>query len=109
MSIRLKNYRNHGSGHVAMCERKEHEAVVREGLAYSPADMARMTDRGMPVNGLNASQVFIDGEENPSFHITSDRKRYVDVADLWEEDQTIREKARNAARARHRAAKAKDK
>ena len=76
------------------------DIVVRSGLSYSPADMSKLTERGMPVNSLNTSSVFIDGEENPSFDITSDRVRHVDVCDLWEEHQRIRDKAREAARSK---------
>lgn len=75
------------------------EPVVRNGLAYTPADMARLTERGMPVNSLSASTLFTDGEVNPSFDITSDRTRHVDVADLWEEHQQIISRARKAQKA----------
>ena len=96
---RNKRYRTYGRANVCMCCRKATEPVVREGLAYSPAQMAKLNERGMPVTGMNAADVFIDGEENPSFHVGSERQRFVDVADLWEEHVTIRDKARKAARA----------
>lgn len=94
-------YRDSGrKGHIAMCERCENELVVRESQSYSPADMARLHERGMPVNSVNTAQAIIEGEENPSFDISSDRKRHVDVCDLWEEHMQIRDKARKAAQAR---------
>lgn len=96
---RNKRYRNHGRANISMCCRKETEPVVREGLAYSPAQMAKLNERGMPVTGLNASDVFIDGEENPSFHVGAERERFVDVADLWEKHVTLRDKARRANKA----------
>lgn len=92
-------YKKHGRRQVVFrC--KVCEPVVREGLAYSPSDMARLIERGMPVNSLNTSQVYFDGEENPSFDIGAERQRYVDVADLWEKHMVLRDKARAAARAR---------
>ena len=97
--IRFNNYKNHGR-RFSSCPSCDTDQVVREGLAYSPADMARLTERGMPVNSINTGKAFIDGEENPSFHVTSDRSRFVDVADLWEEHVTLRDKARNAAKAK---------
>lgn len=101
MASRFVVYRSHGLySHAARCTRCDFEEVVRKGLSYSPADMARLTERGMPVNSLNNGKAFIDGEENPSFHVTSDRQRFVDVADLWEEHVTLRDKARKAARAK---------
>lgn len=96
---RLQMYKSHGRCLGACCHRLETEPVVREGLAYSPADMAKLTERGMPVNSLNNSQVHFDGEDNPSWFIGSERERFVDVADLWEQDQLIRDKARRAKRA----------
>lgn len=99
MASRFERYRNHGIKQ-ATCVRHESEPVVRNGLSYSPADMAKLTDRGMPVNGMNASQVYFDGEENPSFFVTSDRERFVDVCDLWEEHMRIRDRAREASKKR---------
>lgn len=95
MASRFLIFRNHGQRSV-VCSRKETEPVVRNGLAYSPADMARLTERGMPVNSLSAGKAYYDGEENPSFFVTSDRERFVDVCDLWEQHQNIRDKARAA-------------
>lgn len=100
--IRLNRYKKHGQRNY-VCRCTENDIVVREGLAYSPADMARLTERGMPVNSINTGKAFIDGEENPSFHVTSDRQRFVDVADLWEEHQIIRDKARAANKARNKS------
>lgn len=99
MASRFDMYKKHGRRNY-VCRACEDDQVVREGLAYSPSDMARLTERGMPVNSLATGKVFIDGEENPSFHVTSDRTRYVDVADLWEEHQNIINRARAAAKAR---------
>ena len=96
MSTRLKRYGLQGV-RTYVCKRCSTDPVVKEGLSYSPADMDRLTSRGMPVNSLNTQQVFIDGEQNPPWHVTSDRTRFVDVADLWEEHQLIREKARKAS------------
>ena len=101
---RFNNYKNEGKSSY-VCRECENDIVVREGLSYSPADMARLTERGMPVNALNTGKAYIDGEENPSFDITTDRQRFVEIADLWEQHQNIRERARNAARAKARAKK----
>lgn len=103
---RFKQYCNHGRK-VYVNRSSEDDQVVREGLAYSPADMARLTARGMPVNSLMTGKAFIDGEENPSFDVTSDRQRFVDVADLWEEHQNIKERARAAAKAKAKSKKSK--
>ena len=101
---RFVRYKSHGRC-VAVCERCDTDSVVRDGLAYSPADMARMTERGMPVNSLAGSKVFYDGEENPSFFVGAERERFVDVADLWEQHVILRDKARKAAITRSRKSK----
>ena len=101
---RLLRYKNHGR-RIFLCTKCEDDQVVRQGLSYTPADMARLTERGMPVNSLLTGKNIIEGEDNPSFDITSDRQRYADVADLWEEHMNLRDKARKAAK----AAKAKSK
>lgn len=100
--IRLNRYKNHGR-HIYVCRKSEDDSVVRDGLSYSPADMERLTSRGMPVNSLNTGTAYIDGEENPSFEVTSDRQRHVDICDLWEQHQKIRDKARAAAKAIRRS------
>lgn len=92
---RFDLYRGHGITR-CVCHKHEEEPVVRKGLSYSPADMAKLTDRGMPVNGLNTQQVFFDGEVNPSWFIGAERERFVDVAELWEKDQILKDKARKA-------------
>lgn len=93
-------------GHrTAMCFRASEETVVREGLAYSPAQMARLADRGIPVNGLATAKMFYDGDDTTSFHIGSERERFVDVADLWEQHMTLRDKAREAARVKRLSSK----
>lgn len=97
--IRLQRYKRSGRN-IYTCPKCENDTIVKQGLSYSPADMARLTERGLPVNSLNNGKAFIDGEENPSFTVTSDRTRHVDVCDLWEEHMTIRDKARNAAKAK---------
>lgn len=102
MSIRLNMYKNHGR-RKAICRYRDTEQVVREGQAYTPADMARLTEKGMPVNSLMTGKTFIDGEENPSYFVPAERGRHVDVCDLWEQHVTLRDKARAAARAKKTA------
>ena len=96
---RLNRYKNVGKN-IYTCPKCDNDTVVREGLAYSPADMARLTERGMPVNSINNGKVFIDGEENPTFTVTDDRCRHIDVCDLWERHMVLRDKARAAAKAK---------
>ena len=96
MTKRLRKYFGKGA-RVCAPVRKDGELVVREGLSMTPADIARLTSRGMPINQQNVG-MFQDGEPNPSPYVTSERRRGVDVADLWEEHNRILQKARAAAK-----------
>lgn len=93
---RIKRYSNHG---VRYCSPKcaDHEQPVRQGLAYTPSDMYDLVQRGIPVNNLNMQEAYFDGTKDASFHIGAERKRGVDVAELWENYQVLRDKARKAA------------
>ena len=95
---RFDKYRYHGlkttKTHIT-----EGEAVTRQGLAYTPADMERMTAQGIPVSSQEIAARFYDGDHGSDFNVTSDREKGVDVNDLWEQDNDIREKARKAYKA----------
>lgn len=75
---------------------KDGEDVTRQGLAYTPADMARMTAQGIPVTSKEIASRFYDGDDHSDFHVSSDRVKGNDVNDLWEADKTLRQKAKNA-------------
>lgn len=93
---RFNKYLNHGyrtCSPTCACD----EDPTREGLAYTPSDMMRLAERGMPVNNLNNQKVYFDGSPDATFHVGDERLRGVDVADLWERQQVLREKARKAA------------
>lgn len=94
MASRFDIYKGHG---VRTCapHSEKNELVTRQGLALTPADVSRLTSQGMPVNTQNA-QIFYDGDSNPTPYVTSERRRGVDVADLWEEHQQIVAKAKKA-------------
>lgn len=94
--LRFKRYKNHGLRSCA-CARCETDAVVRNGLAYTPAQMEKLTARGMPVNNLSTQSLYIDGEPNPPFHVGAERTRFVDVCDLWEQHMDLCDRARKAA------------
>lgn len=93
---RIKRYQNHGI-HISSPCCMEYEERTRQGQAYTPADMARLTERGMPVNNLNMQKAYFDGTPDATFFVGDERKRGVDVAELWENQQKLRAKARKAA------------
>lgn len=72
------------SGRSATPIRKSSELVTKPDLAYTPADMARMYEAGMPVNSTNVIGSFSDGSQNVQWSdLSLDRQRGVDIADVW--------------------------
>lgn len=73
-------------------KRKESEVEPKPGLAYTPADMARMHASGMPVNNANLVNQFYDGDNNPSWEIPLERQRGLDPAEIWEQSVKSKQK-----------------
>lgn len=80
-------------------KRNREEVEPKAGLAYTPADMARMHAAGMPVNSANLVNQFYDGDKNPSFDVALERQRGVDPAELWEVSQTAKAKIKKLGKA----------
>ena len=76
-------------------KRKGDEVEPNAGLAYTPADMARMHAAGMPVNSANLINSFCDGDKNPSFELPIERKRGADMAEIWETSVLAKKKVEN--------------
>lgn len=99
---RFDKYRGHGLKSTRATT-KENELVTRSGLAYTPADMERLTAHGIPVHQNDINTKFYDGDDKSDFFVTSDRIRSNDINDMWEEHQNIVSRAKKA----HMASKAK--
>lgn len=95
---RFDKYLGHGSK-MAKTHYKEGEDVTRQGLAYTPADMERMTAQGLPIQSGEIAAKFYDGDQGSDFLLTSDRIKGNDVNDLWEEHRSIIKKAKKAYQA----------
>lgn len=95
---RFDKYRYHGlhNTHVRV---KETDSPTRQGLAYTPADMERLTAQGIPIQSGELAAQYYDGDTGSDFNITSDRIKTNTINDLWEEHQDIIEKAKKAYRA----------
>lgn len=91
---RFNLYRKYGR-RLCKAQSTSEELKTRQGLALTPSDVARLTSQGMPVNTENA-QMFYDGDTNPSPYVTSERRRGVDVAELWEQHQKLIASAKRA-------------
>ena len=95
---RFEKYLTHGcrSCHTSF---KENDDVTKQGLAYTPADMARLTAQGIPVSNKEIESKFYDGDDGSDFFVSSDRVKGNDINDLWEEEKLIRAKAKSAYKA----------
>lgn len=92
---RFDKYHCHGL-HTCRVKSKDGDDVTRQGLAYTPADMEKMLSHGMPINSANMAAQFYDGDDSNNIVITSDRQKGRDINDMWEEHQTIIQKAKKA-------------
>lgn len=77
-------------------KRKENELPVYGNLVVTPAKMMEMQEKGIPISAQNMAYSPADGEANPSWDLPLDRLRGVDPAQMWEESQVIKQKARAA-------------
>lgn len=68
---------------------------VIPGLAYTPSDMARMSDRGISISSMN-DQNFYDGSPSAKFDVPIELRRGVDVNDAWNASRSSRRKILNA-------------
>lgn len=56
--------------------------VVRPNLAVTPSKMLTMAENGIPISSLTQDK-FFDGEFKLEWSIPAERKRGVDITDLW--------------------------
>lgn len=63
---------------------------VQNNLALTPSKMAEFVDQGIPVSASQLNGDFFDGVSNPSWDVSIDLKRGVDVAEVWQAQKTAR-------------------
>lgn len=84
---------------VCKIKRRFDEEPVQDGLAVSPAMMYDMTKKGVAISTQNQpDNLFDDGSTENSFFVPVDRKRGCDIVSLWETEQEVKKKTRNARR-----------
>lgn len=85
------------TGRLARCVADGLFLRTRQNLAYTPSQMMKLTERGIPVSSQNMPEgSFFDGEVNPSWTVPIERDRGVDVADVWQAQQESRFKLKQA-------------
>lgn len=76
---------------VANCKCKSEWQRTKPNLAVTPGQMFEMAAHGVPISLQNAAN-FTDGEVNPSWDVPAEKVRGIDMADLWNLEQSSREK-----------------
>lgn len=62
---------------------------AKPGLALTPAQIAKMSEQGIPITTQMSDQ-FFDGTLNPSFDIPLEEQRGVDINDVWNASKTAK-------------------
>lgn len=74
------------------------ENPTQHGLAYTPAKMKELADKGIPVSTMTVDDLYFDGDFNPSFDIGIEDIRGVDISDAWNAEQNAKESFLNGLR-----------
>lgn len=77
------------------CKVRDSFMPTRPGLAYSPAKMMELAERGIPVSGQSVG-AFFDGVAAPTWEVPLERARGVDIADVWQAQAEARNKLHKA-------------
>lgn len=78
--------------------KERHESPVMGGLAHTPAEMYKLIEQGIPVSAGNTQLNANQGIANPTWDIPLERRRNVDICDIWTRQQTARTNLRNAGK-----------
>lgn len=81
----------------ATCKRKKGELPVHGNLAYTPAEMYEMWKQGIPISNENSGQPTFEPEQTV-WNIPIERQRGVDIADVWQAQQTARRRVKQAGK-----------
>lgn len=71
---------------------------VNGTLAITPAKMQKLSEQGIPISSQVINQVYFDGENNPSWDVPMDRKRGIDINDMWQHEQNVKTKLKRATK-----------
>ena len=81
---------------LATCVREGDFLPTKPGLAYTPAEMLKLAERGVPISSATVDSNFFDGQVNPAWDIPIERQRGIDVSDVWQAQQDARANLRKA-------------
>ena len=81
----------------ATCKRKRGEISVQAGLAYTSAEMFEMWKQGVPISNENMGTPTFESDKTV-WQIPIERQRGVDIADVWQTQQTARKRVKQAGK-----------
>uniref|UniRef100_A0AAU8B3U3 Internal scaffolding protein n=1 Tax=Dulem virus 262 TaxID=3145739 RepID=A0AAU8B3U3_9VIRU len=84
------------------------ETVVQSGLAYTPADMQRMAERGVSITSQNMEGSYYYEPPTKDFDMPLMDTRGVDPADIWNAQMDARDKLNKSSKAAKAAKAAAD-
>lgn len=73
-----------------------HQLRTKEGLAMSPSQISEAVSRGVAVSSQINEALFYDGDSSRVIDVPLERVRGIDVAEVWERQQTAKKKLFNA-------------
>lgn len=93
----MKSWLHKANSNKCCCPKcRNGENVVRSGLSYTVSEMAAAAASGRPVSLNNCALTPSQGQVNPSWDVPLERKRGVDIADIYQAQQAARNKVRSA-------------
>lgn len=72
------------------------ETLVQSALAYTPADMQRMAEKGVSINSMNMEGSYYYDAPTKSFDVPLQDSRGIDPADIWNAQMEARNKLSKA-------------
>lgn len=76
------------------------ETRVQNHLSYTPSDMLKMAEKGLPVSTMMLSDDAVDmGDTSHGFDVPLENQRFHDPAKLWQASQDIKKRFRDAVKA----------
>lgn len=95
-TAKRKEYSDVNRLRVATCYQVDGKPKTKSGLAYTPAQMNEMMQRGIPVTNKNLENKFFDGDTATHFNVDLMRERGVDIADVWQAEQEAKQRFKDA-------------
>lgn len=81
----------------AECKRKKGELAVQAGLAYTSSEMFELWKQGVPISNDNMGTPTFEPDKTV-WNIPIERQRSVDIADVWQAQQTAKRRLKQAGK-----------